>query len=79
MTRFAGHRPLWRAEAGDFCVPVPIVVVPAEGAHVVEARLAGGPDEAVPMDRVLVFAGESIGLLLPPGHYRLRAMRALTT
>ena len=78
VPRFAGHRPLWREAAGDVRVPVPATLVPAEGAHVVEARLAGEPDEAVPMDRVLVFAGESVDLLLPPGHYRLRAVRALT-
>ncbi|WP_271079197.1 hypothetical protein [Aurantiacibacter sp. MUD61] len=78
VTRFEGHRPLWRAAAGDIRVRVPDALLPSEGAHVIEARLAGEPDEAIPMDRVLVFPGEEVDLLLPPGHYRLRAVVATT-
>ena len=77
VTRFAGKRPLWRQEAGDVRILVPPELVPEEGAYIVEARLAGEPDEAIPLDRVLVFAGEEVDLLLPPGRYRLRAVVAL--
>ena len=78
VTRFAGGRPLWRERAGDVRVPVPAELRPVSGAHVVEARLSGEPDEAIPMDRVLVYPDEEIDLLLPPGRYRLRAVVALT-
>ncbi len=77
VTQFVGHRPLWRSDAGDMRIPVPAGLVPIEGAYVVEARLAGEPNEAIPMDRVLVRAGEQVDLLLPPGHYRLRAVVAI--
>lgn len=76
VTRFSGHRPVWRAGSGDKRVPVPATLVPRQGAHIVEARPVGEPDSAVPMVRVLVFPGEAVDLLLPPGHYRLRAVRA---
>ena len=78
VTRFAGGRPLWRERAGDVRVPVPAELRPVSGAHVVEARLSGEPDEAIPMDRVLVYPDEEIDLLLPPGRYRLRAVVART-
>ena len=78
LTRFAGHRPLWRAASGDVRIAVPDELVPETGAHVIEARLVGEPDEAIPLDRVLVCPGEDVDLLLPPGQYRLRGVVALT-
>ncbi|WP_133303986.1 hypothetical protein [Aurantiacibacter aquimixticola] len=77
VTRFEGQRPTWRAEAGDLRVSVPAPLIPTQGAHVVEARLSGEPEAAVPMDRVLIFPGETVDLLLPAGNYELRAVQAM--
>lgn len=39
----------------------------------VEARRAGDPDLAVPEDRLMLFPGERLPLMLPPGDYRIEA------
>ena len=40
---------------------------------IVEARLADEPDEAVPVDRLLVRPGETLPMLLAPGRYRVES------
>ncbi|MDA9918375.1 hypothetical protein N9D37_00610 [Erythrobacter sp.] len=75
LERFKNHRPEWRVAAGDLRIAIPEALVPITGAYVVEARLEGEPEAAIPMDRVLVRAGENVDLLLPPGRYQLRAVR----
>lgn len=72
--RFVRSRPAWRLERGDRTVDIPQGLLPTEGAHVVEARFTDEPDEAIPVDRVLVRPGEDVALMLPPGTYRVRAV-----
>lgn len=71
---FVRGRPGWRVERGDMLVDIPEALLPTDDWHVVEARAASEPDDATPMDRVLVLPGEDVALALPPGKYRLRAV-----
>jgi hypothetical protein len=77
VTTFTNHRPDWREMIGDLRTSIPLSLKPGIESYVIEARLSGEPEEAVPMDRVLVRAGEDVDLLLPPGHYQLRAVRVI--
>lgn len=72
--RFTHGRPDWRTLAGDRIVPIPRALRPARGWRVIEARPVGEPDTSVPVDRVAIGPGEDIALLLPPGHYHVRAI-----
>ena len=76
---FTRSRPDWRRSRGDIAVDIPAELLPkAPGAaHVVEARIAGEPEGAIPMDRVLVRTGEDVALMLPPGDYEVRAVVVL--
>lgn len=74
---FADHRPRWRREAGDIPVAVPPALRPTDAPLVIEAFAWDEPFEAVPADRVYVEPAEDLPLLLPPGRYRVRAVRAV--
>jgi hypothetical protein len=78
LERFQDGRPVWRLTIGDRAVPIPIGLVPQEGYRIIEARKEGEPVEAVPMDRVAVYAGEKVQLMLPPGRYWLRSVSIKT-
>jgi hypothetical protein len=77
VTAFADHRPAWRLEAGDVSTPIPPSLRPTNAPLVIEAFAWGEPFEAVPVDRVFVEPGENLPLLLPPGRYRVRAVRVV--
>lgn len=66
-------RPAWRQEAGDRILPMPEVFIGLDEPIMVEARAGMGDDSlaSVPVDRVLLFPGERLPLLLPPGRYRI--------
>ncbi|MBL8535979.1 MAG: hypothetical protein JNM59_01095 [Hyphomonadaceae bacterium] len=70
---FDNGRPAWRQRQGQRPVSVPSVLLASEFATIVEARLAGEPDAAVPADRLLLHPGETLPLLLSPGHYRIES------
>ena len=72
---FTRARPAWRVADGDVLVDIPEALRPTDAPHVIEARRVGEPDEAIPMDRVYVRPGEDVALALPPGDYRVRAVR----
>ena len=72
---FVRSRPAWRVEDGDQLIDIPEVLRPTDAPHLIEARRVGEPDAAVPMDRVYVRPGEDVALALPPGDYRVRAVR----
>lgn len=72
--RFVHGRPAWRVAAGDVPVAIPAALRPAHGWRVIEARPEGESPATVPMDRVAIWPGEDIALLLPPGRYRLRVL-----
>ncbi len=72
---FVQHRPQWRRDAGDIPVAIPAALRPTAEPLVIEAFGWDEPFTAVPMDRMLVEPGEDIPLMLPPGQYRVRAVR----
>jgi hypothetical protein len=72
---FVDHRPRWRREAGDIPTDIPPSLRPTDEPLVIEAFAWGEPFDAVPVDRVFVEPGEDLPLLLPPGRYRVRAVR----
>ncbi len=73
--RFHRGRPVWRRLAGDRAVRIPKILQPKTGWHIIEARPVGEPTNSVPMDRVLVGAGEDVVLMLPSGRYAVRAFK----
>jgi len=66
---FERGRPKWRIEAGDHLVGIPPSLLRTDQIAVYEARPAGERVDSVPMDRVLLRAGEALPLLLPPGRF----------
>ena len=66
-------RPTWRRLAGHREVELPRALATISEPTIVEARVADEPDEAVPVDRVLIRPGEDLRLLLPPGVFRVEA------
>lgn len=73
---FERNRPSWRVAAGQRFVDAPQDLRHPGARTIIEARYANEPDDAVPVDRVLVDPGENIPLLLPPGRYKLRGWTA---
>jgi hypothetical protein len=71
VLQLAGGRPAWRQAAGDVAVQVPPVFLSAAERVIVEARPEAAELGEVPIDRILLFPGEHLPLLLPPGRYRL--------
>ncbi|HMC91390.1 MAG TPA: hypothetical protein VKI45_02920, partial [Allosphingosinicella sp.] len=70
-TRFVGGRPAWLMEMGRRPQPVPARLLPRSGRRLVQAFLAAEPDDAVPVDQVLVEAGRPAPrLMLPRGRIR---------
>ena len=72
---FDDHRPRWRRQAGDLPTSIPHSLRPVDEPLVIEAFAWDEPFEAVPVDRLYVEPGEDLSLLLPPGRYRVRAVR----
>ncbi len=59
--------------AGEFVVEVPDTFLGGRAMVLVEARRSGDPDTAVPEDRLLLFPGDRLPLILAPGDYRIEA------
>lgn len=72
---FAARRTNWRREAGDVPTAIPASLRSTDEPLLIEAFAWDEPFEAVPVDRVFVEPGEDPPLLLPPGRYRVRAVR----
>ena len=68
---FRDSRPTWRIDQGAVKVDVPTGIVSESGRTIVEARYRDDPIDAVPIDRVMVWPGESVPLLLPAGSYSI--------
>lgn len=64
-------RPRWRWDAGQKAVEVPAVYLNLSERVIVEVRQSEAPLGAVPADRLLLWPGERLPLLLPPGSYRI--------
>jgi len=70
---FNNGRPAWRQRAGQRVTPVPTALLHPALSTIIEARLSGEPDEAIPVDRLLLRPGETLPLLLAPGRYRIES------
>ena len=70
---FTDLRPDWRRAAGDSTVDVPDALLPADTAVIVEARAPGETLEHLPVDRVLIYPGETPVLLVPQGEWAVTA------
>jgi hypothetical protein len=71
--QFEAGRPAWRRAVGDVEVPVPEALRSDDQRVIVEARAPQDAFDEVPADRLLLYPGESLPLLLPPGRWRLTA------
>ena len=72
---FTDGRPEWRARGAIARVEIPSHLVSDSARTIVEARLADEPLDAVPIDRVMLWPGETIPLLLPAGSFLLAGFR----
>jgi hypothetical protein len=72
-TSFEQGRPTWRMALGQRLIGVPAALKKPLERIIVEARRASEPDDAVPMDCIMMDPGEDLPLLLPPGSYAVRA------
>lgn len=70
---FERGRPTWRLASGAQLVDLPAQLADRTARMIVEARFADEPADAVPVDRLLLWPGESIPLVLPPGEFRVSA------
>ncbi|MEA3065782.1 MAG: hypothetical protein QOJ27_2234 [Sphingomonadales bacterium] len=65
-TRLRDGRPDWLAAMGRRSRAIPPALIPKPGRRLVQAFLAGEPDDAVPLDQVLVEAGKPVPKLMLP-------------
>lgn len=61
------------AREDERAVDIPPSLLAASETVLIEARREGEPDLAVPEDRLMLFPGETLPLILPPGAYRIEA------
>ncbi|WP_230482504.1 hypothetical protein [Sphingomonas sp. Leaf21] len=71
-TRMVKGRPDWLAAMGRKPMAIPAGFVPQKGERLVQAFIAGESDDAIPVDQVLLRAGEDVPALLVPGDKPLR-------
>jgi hypothetical protein len=65
-TRLRDGRPDWLAATGRRPRAIPPALIPKHGRRLVQAFLAGEPDDAVPVDQVLVEADKPVPKLMLP-------------
>jgi hypothetical protein len=65
-------RPQWRIDAGAIAVELPAVLVSEEQRTLIEARFDSEPPDTIPLDRLLLWPGERLPLLLPAGKIRIQ-------
>ena len=65
-------RPQWRIDAGAIAVELPETLVSERSRTLIEARHDAEPADTVPLDRVLLWPGERLPLLLQPGAIRIQ-------
>lgn len=70
---FERNRPTWRREIGDIDIEIPAELLSDNDRIVVEAHPVGGTTDDVAIERLMLWPGEDIPLLLPPGRYDLRS------
>ena len=65
-------RPQWRIDAGAIAVELPETLVNDRGRTLIEARYDSEPPDTIPLDRLLLWPGERLPLLLPPSAIRIQ-------
>jgi hypothetical protein len=65
-------RPQWRIDAGAIAVELPDQLVNANQHTLIEARYDSEPPDTIPLDRLLLWPGEHLPLLLPAGRIRIQ-------
>ncbi len=76
QTTFERGRPVWRMEKGERMVDVPAALRSPDGPTIIEARRQDWSLAAAPVDRLMLWPGEDLPLLLAPGVYDLRSFTA---
>jgi hypothetical protein len=64
--RHAQGRPAWRASLGGRPRAIPPALLPKQGTRLIQAFAADAPEDAVPLDQVLVIAGKPVPVLMVP-------------
>lgn len=72
---FEDGRPVWRDSLGAKRVDIPAALLDSNVRVIVEARPHGEPLDAVPADRIMLWPGERLPLLLEPGTYDVVSFR----
>ena len=72
VTRMVKGRPDWLAAMGRKPMAIPPGFVPQKGERLVQAFVAGESDDAIPVDQVLVRAGQDVPALMVPDNKPLR-------
>jgi hypothetical protein len=70
-TTFFRGRPQWRIDAGAIAIELPATLVANERRTIIEARYENEPPDAIPLDRLMLWPGDTLPLLLPAGRVRL--------
>jgi hypothetical protein len=70
-TLFRG-RPQWRIDGGALAIELPETLVSERSRTLIEARYDAEPPDTVPLDRLLLWPGERMPLLLPAGAIRIQ-------
>lgn len=71
-TRMVKGRPDWLAAMNRRAMAIPAGFVPQKGERLVQAFIASESDDAIPVDQVLLHAGDDVPVLLVPGNKPLR-------
>lgn len=69
---FFRGRPQWRIDAGAIAVELPETLVVADQRTLIEARFDAEPPDTVPLDRLMLWPGERLPLLVAPGRLRIQ-------
>ncbi|MFE8583027.1 hypothetical protein ACFX59_02870 [Sphingomonas sp. NCPPB 2930] len=72
VTRMVKGRPDWLAAMGRKPMAIPPGFVTQKGERLVQAFVAGESDDAIPVDQVLVRAGQDVPALMVPDNKPLR-------
>lgn len=76
--QFSDGRPMYRYRNGASQLVIPASLLPHEHRVIIDARHVGEPLDAVPVDRVMLWPGEVLPLVLPPGDYQLTSFEETT-
>jgi len=70
---FSQNRPSYRLNDTNRFVEIPTELLSNSSRVIVEAHLPDEPEDAVPIDRLMLWPGEALPLVLPEGRYLLRS------